>query len=262
MKRQHSILAMVTLCFVLGACKRVDVIPESQITMLPLALGNEWVYVDSFIVTTSLPSTDTLVTAVRYEVTRQQEVDHYVKEGRTMERLHGWEVSNSYFPSSPLTMVGRADTLYTSYYYTFFYNADQGCNDITVNLLTNAALLYTYEGSLAPVTAGTVNEGDSLHFFPAFADLPDCIEGLGPDSVGAVNYQVFHRPSAYSSVLESVTTPAGTFTCVRFGTQLWAEGIGMIQMEQVGEAAYYDANYQLQTAQLRWKRSLNSYHIE
>jgi hypothetical protein len=207
-----------------------------------------------------------LVTNITYSVTRQASVDRYLideNNKKAMQRLEGYEVTPNVQGATRPTWVSMGDTLYSTSEYRYLYPYySSSCDKIKGSFLKMPNIIPTYRGNLRPAISANATAGDSLNFYPAFHDLPICMSNVGPIFGGNASFQIFFRPLVPSDSLESLTTPAGTFTCINFGSQWWAEGVGMIQSYHEGEAAFYDSYQHLQTGLLKWKRTLKSYHLE
>lgn len=248
-----------------AACKKVELVPETQNVLLPLAVGNQWVYVDTFITTTSLPSSDTTVSTIVYDVTRARQLDHLVEGGgKRMERLSGWEIKNNYRPSRGISIVAIGDSLYSSAFYEYLWRTYSAAN---CNYLGGAVredpkgiVMASELVVFKPFMAFPVKAGDTLAYFPAFHDLSECSD-IGPKNYQNVNYQLLFYPLVATDSIEAITTQAGTFNCINFGSQWWAEGVGMVQSYHEGEASFYDNQLHLQTGRVTWKRSLWSYRL-
>ncbi len=265
MKKASIAFLSILLVFLVSSCAKVEVLPESQNAMLPLAVGNQWVYVDSFFVTSSLPGLDTLVTETTYDVTRKRWIDLFVDKGKptkTLQRWQGWEVTNT-ATRFPTTLIWKDDTLFsTGVPLLFNFGSSTICSRVVGELEQNAPFIMTtsYDGLQVAMYANP-GIGDSLVYVPAFHDLRECVNDLGPRNYQGIRYKVIFRPLVATATPVMVTTPAGTFTCTDFGSQLWAPGIGMVQSYQEGEAEFGDNNGMLQTAILQWKRVLKSYQL-
>ena len=260
MNKLGSMIVLLMIGMIVNGCKRVEVVPPTQTTMLPLALGNEWVYVDSFITTTTLPTADTLVLATVYTVTRKKAMEHYAAD-KSMLRYEAWEISNNHGSNAPTTVLIKDDTLFRSFHTPFnFGETGQACNHIRQTVVTGPSYFQTYQGGLAKTMAKPSGDGTLWPFAPIFQDVPSCF-GLGPRAYLSATYTVFYQPLVASTALVNLTTPAGTFACYDLGDVQWAEGVGMIQSYHEGETFFYDDNFQLQTGLLKWKRSLWSYQL-
>ncbi len=254
-------MALLMVGMIFNGCKRVEVVAPEQSTMLPLALGNEWVYVDSFITTTTLPTSDTVVLEAVYNVTRKKALEHYTAD-KSMLRYDAWEIRYNYGRFLPTTVLVKDDSLFSSFYTPYtFGSGGQNCNDVQQTIVERPSFFYTYQGGLAATMVKPSGDGVLMPFAPIFQDLPTCF-ALGPLNYNTATYTVFYQPLASSTALVNLTTPAGTFACYDLGDVLWAEGVGMVQSYHEGETSFYDTNLQLQTGQLKWKRSLKSYHLE
>ena len=104
--------------------------------------------------------------------------------------------------------------------------------------------------------------GSRIAVSPAFHYPGRCFEEFGSVGNDHISYQVNIAPLQYEAGLLTVTTPAGTFSCHDFGTQLWAEGIGLVQSEQSGVTAFITEDGRAITGNITTKRVLKSYHLE
>lgn len=269
MKKAHFLITVIAVAVIAVSCKKVELEPAVQSPMLPLAVGNTWTYVDSLIVTSDLPSSDTLVKTIHYEVTRHKFEDYMPrqtatgKDPRKIVRIECWEMVNTDITYAPATLFVHDGTVYASPFYPF-YAEDQSlsCNHVSIGLLAEPELFYTKYGNY--YASMKVPNGDDpfLQVAPMFHDLPGCITGLGPVGYQRANFAIPIEPLPVNGLITSVTTPAGTFSCIDFGTVKWATGVGMISSYHEAEAAFKDHTQHLKIATLHWKRTLTNYHLE
>lgn len=264
MKPHRIATVIAVLAGMAMGCKRVeDVAPQTH-SLLPLAIGNEWVFVDSFITSTSLPSSDTLVTEVTYRVTRRKRTtETYRGSGdRKMERFEAWDVEISNLPSKVFTYIVDSSRVYGSQpYYQLLSIPNDQCNQVRMGLGTSVPIINTESDQLFAGLVEPSNDTSALSMYPIFQDVPECIENLGPTNLKGIQYKLPAQPLHVDATIVPVTSPAGTFGCQAIGNAFWAPGVGLVRVVNRGEAAFFDANVRAQTGQLTWSRTLKSYTL-
>lgn len=245
-------------------CKKVeDVTPQTH-PLLPLAVGNQWVFVDSFITSTSLPSSDTLVREVSYSVTRRKRtLETYMGPGdHEVQRYEAWEVVCDYLPDKVFTYLVDSGMVYgpQPYFQLLGLNFDY-CNQIMKGQPETIELMHTQTETMYPGLVTPSTDTSTANIYPIFQDVPECIDGLGPSTETGVQYTMVIYPVQVDPTLVPVSTPAGVFGCQSIGSALWAPGVGLARVVNEAEAAFLDSQFQAQTGHLTWSRTLKSYTL-
>ena len=273
MKKHPSILATLVVMVVTAfGCQKAEDFPLAQNEILPLAIGNSWTYSDSLIVETTIPSLDTVVTQVTFRVEREIYVDHIIEEGgkESLERLHGWEIASNNDEFRNFGVFVRGEKIYANSEYTYRQNGEPrflssyyACNGIYAQLAEEPEFLNTNTAALAPVIQYPLEAGSSLQTYPIFHSYGTCLESLLSANPNIPRLLVASfGPLSNTGTSATVSTLAGTFDCVDYGSQYWSKGIGMIASSNQTTGEYYLENAELGEGTLTWKRSLISYHIE
>ncbi|MFN8394122.1 MAG: hypothetical protein U0176_05545 [Bacteroidia bacterium] len=264
MKARRIATVIAVLAGMAMGCKKVeDVAPQTH-SLLPLAVGNEWVFVDSFFTTTSLPSSDTLVREVSYRVTRRKRTleTHTGQGDHEIQRYEAWEVVTSDVPDKVFTYIVDSAKVFgpQPFYQLLGLNNDQ-CNEVRNGFEANVPVLYTENEAMYPGLVEPSNDTSAISLYPIFQDLPQCIPGLGPTSQIGVQYSLPIFPVHVDATIVPVTSPAGVFGCQAIGNAYWAPGVGLVRVVNFADAAFLDTDFHAHTGQLTWSRTLKSYTL-
>jgi hypothetical protein len=247
-------------------CKRVELDPLTQHPLLPLAVGNTWTYVYSFTVQTSEPRSFLHTADITYTVTEEVYADIYDWSGNRgrMRRVPGYRLLCSGDRVGEIGLFVMGDTLYAatfSFYMTHAYFAQ--CAQVQGHLVSNPAILGAQDGVLWPIMVHPSSPNQQFAAYPGFREFDGCVGATIPTFDGQdVVFDLFFEDIAVTDPALVVTTEAGTFDCVNWGSEQWAEGVGMVRAEHDGTTAFFDSTYTQQTGTLRWTRTLKSYHVQ
>lgn len=265
MLRQLRISLILCTILVAYGCKKMEIVPEESNPILPLALGNTWTYADSFFISTTIPTLDTLASEITYTVANQVYVPFY--HDNEFVRHYGWEITNSLPDAEPCFVVPMGDSLIITYDVIRWSGIRGGCL-VHLNYsfeeipYRDAATGRLGMGRFVKSMTYPVEAGMAQHIVPCFIERPLCISesGLLPYDINLTFHHEF-PPLVLSDSLATVITPAGTFSCLDFSFQRWSEGVGMIAFTMEDSVAIEDPRYSGQTAFLYWKRVLKDYQL-
>ncbi|HEX2899207.1 MAG TPA: hypothetical protein VHS96_05735 [Bacteroidia bacterium] len=263
MKKLKKCWMLLAFVAVVAGCEKVEKLPLADNALLPLAAGNSWTYTDSMIVTTSLPTIDTIVSEVTFEVLKETYVDTYSNSrDRNFRRIRGWELASD-LPGLPKTGIFPLDdTLWVDGWANNFMFGFDDCPSVKGNLAVGPDWVNTGNGTISPGIASNLADGGEIAVHPMFHAVPRCIFQLGYVDSSPLVYAIVFQPLTYDDDPVALTTPAGTFNCRDFGAQLWADGIGMVQFEYDGVTAFITESGAAVTGTLNWKRTLKRYNLE
>lgn len=272
MKKQSNIIAVIAVMILTAfGCQKVEEIPLAQNEILPLAVGNTWVYSD--IIITSTPSSiDTVSTQVTFKVIEKIYLDRVVKENgkERLERIHGWKVNSDNDDQRNFGLFVIGDKIYGSSEYTYFRNGEpdflptfNACHGILATLSETPEFISTNTVVIAPVIQYPIDAGKPLQTFPAFHNFGSCLYPVEYTPEGPpVNFPVYFEPLIATSTPVVISTLAGTFNCIDYGSQYWSNGIGMIESHNITNGNYRNADGNVVDCTIDWKRTLVSYTIE
>lgn len=264
MKTRHIATVIAVLAGMAMGCKRVeDVAPQTH-SLLPLAVGNEWVFVDSFITSTSLPSNDTIVTEVTYRVTRRKLTPETYRGNadRKVQRFEAWDVGISSLPSKVFTYIVDSSRVYGSQpYYQMLTTTNDQCNQVRLALGSSVPTINIESDQVFAGLVEPSGDTSAISLYPIFQDVPECIQDLGPTNLKGVQYNLPIQPLHVDATIVPVSSPAGVFGCQAIGNAYWAPGVGLVRVVNRAEAAFFDADFQAQTGHLTWSRTLKNYTL-
>lgn len=265
MKKLHHLLYVMAAIACVASCEKAVELPQGSNPILPLAVDNSWTYTDTVIATTSLPSIDTIVSEITFRITRTTFVDILENVGgkRNLKRIPGFFLENDMPGAYSTGFFPIGDTIWTDSWVSFPPNVPSDCPGIRMVLDTMPQLKWTHTTSLMPAITFPATVGSSIPVAPVFHARTRCeTDEFGYVGQNPLSYQLNFHPLQYEAGQVTVTTPAGTFACMDFGSELWMEGIGLIQSEQDGATAFVSDGGTLVTGSVHWKRSLKAYHLE
>jgi hypothetical protein len=263
MKTHTKTWMLLGLIGLFASCQKVEELPLANNALLPLAVGNTWTYTDTMIATTSLSTIDTIVSEVTFSVVKETYIDTYNNSGkRNFRRFRGWELSSglSGLPNRGIFPV--EDTLWVDGWAPNFLFGFGNCPSVKGAMEVGPDWLNSSGTVVSPGLASGLADGAEMPVHPIFHDLPRCIFQLGYVGSTPLVYTIVFEPLTYDTDPVSLSTPAGAFNCRNFGSQLWADGVGLVQFQYAGATAFLDENGASVTGTLNWKRSLTSYHLE
>jgi hypothetical protein len=245
-----------------AACQKVEELPLESNALLPLAVGNTWTYTDTMITTTSLSTIDTVVSEVTFSVLKETYIDTYNNSGkRKFRRLRGWELSSGIAGLPTFGIFPNQDTLWVDGWAPNFLYGFGNCPSVKGAMELAPNWLNSSGTVVSPGLASGLADGAEMPVHPIFHDLPRCIYQLGYVGSMPLVYTIVFEPLTYDADPANLTTEAGTFNCRNFGSQLWADGVGLVQFQYSGATAFLDENGAAVTGTLTWKRSLKSYQL-
>ena len=269
MKKCLLLHLMIASIFVFG-CQKAEELALQQNEILPLTYGNSWTYVDSIFVSTSVPSTDTLVSDITFRVDQELYVDRVVEEGgkSRLERIYGWQIAFGEGTRDYFGLFVIDKMVFTTSFNDLIFQSNISGQSITfcprmqIEIREYPDYIPIETGSLTPVVQFPLELGGSLAATPAFQQTNGCLPDLDSGSDALPKYLMSKFEPLVNLGSVAVTTLAGTFDCINFGEQRWSKGIGMIETRSITTTTYTIVDGSEIDRTVDWRRSLKAYHFE
>lgn len=263
---------LIFLFLLIVSCDRPEVHPPETNDILPLAIGNSWTYSDTVIITTSIPSVDTLFSEITYTVDKQL-FGSCRSEGDVHE-FYGWQIKSDKDEIRPFQVVPFEGVIYSSPMLVNGRYVGTGCSNLPTGEATyeidtvtpfclNRGFFASDENfvrsGIYPGLAYPANSGTTFYSLPVFHDF-QCLPPLGDGT--RPNSAIFDIvPMTFSDSMISVQTPAGVFACLNYGSQLWALNVGMVKSFTSGSGEFTNyLNGQNYTYNIQRTRTLKQFH--
>jgi hypothetical protein len=264
MKKFQILASGVLLIASIMGCQKIKDLAPSSNSIMPLALENRWTYVDTIIISSTMPSLDTIISEASFKVEKEAYVDRKIEiDGKSKyQRLHGFELSRSENELEPFALFVIGDTVYTTFPTLLTPISGEPCPGINSDFRELPQLLLTNTGYIAQLIAFPADVNKEFPSFPIFHRPNACAIKHTPIPTSPnLNFEMT-IPNLQAQIAKvTVRTEAGTFDCINYGHQFWMEGIGMIRSIYADTTQFIDSNGFQQTGNVEWRRSLKSYEI-